>query len=179
MVDKSGKALVEHWSWAAKKGLMNQNTANGIKAAVSQVMKVLDDWETVNIEELNVEELLTRFQNLKLRQFKPQVLETYKRRFRLAHASYLAYLQDPGNWRPKTLAPRQTARNGERERNEPQERTRETPREHPAANLVEFPYPIRDGQIARLILPRDLTLSEVRRLTAFMRTLTVDFAPED
>jgi len=41
--------------------------------------------------------------------------------------------------------------------------------------MVEYPYPIREGQIARLILPRDLKTSEVKRLNAFMATLAVDF----
>jgi hypothetical protein len=42
------------------------------------------------------------FVNLKKKDFKPAVLETYKRRFRHAVASYLAYLNDPGAWKPRT-----------------------------------------------------------------------------
>lgn len=33
------------------------------------------------------------------------------------------------------------------------------------------------GQIGHLILPRDLKVTEVKRLTAFMSTLAVDFEP--
>jgi hypothetical protein len=36
---------------------------------------------------------------------------------------------------------------------------------------------VREGQIARLVLPRDLKTSEVKRLAAFMSTLAVDFDP--
>src|SRR5712692_386131 len=33
MSDTTGKALLEHWSWAAEKGLMNKNTAHGLRSA--------------------------------------------------------------------------------------------------------------------------------------------------
>jgi len=45
----------------------------------------------------------------------------------------------------------------------------------PATGLVEYPFPIREGQTARLILPRDLKIAEVKRLTAFLATLPVDY----
>lgn len=44
--------------------------------------------------------LLSRFQNLKKKEFRPNVLEVYKRRFRAARESYLEYLKNPGGWRP-------------------------------------------------------------------------------
>jgi hypothetical protein len=35
--ETSGKAFLEHWSWAAEKGLMNKNTAGGLRSACGQV----------------------------------------------------------------------------------------------------------------------------------------------
>jgi len=173
-VETTGRALVDHWNWAAEKGLMNKNTAGGLRAACGQVLSALDDWEAVDVKALDVEDALTRFQNLKKKDFKPAVLDTYKRRFRQALASYLSYLDDPAGWRPRTVerVPRQD-RNGV-------ERGAEGGsgailHEIPKTGLVEYPFPLREGQIARLVLPRDLKTSEVRRLTAFMSTLAVDF----
>jgi hypothetical protein len=40
---------------------------------------------------------------------------------------------------------------------------------------VEYPFPLREGQTARLILPRDLKAAEVKRLSAFMSTLVADY----
>src|SRR6266566_1204883 len=94
--EANGKSLVEHWTWAAKKGLMNKNTTNGIRSAVVKVLSVLENWEDADIKALDVEQTLTRFQKLKKKDYMPTVLETYKRRFRLAVASYLSYLRDPG-----------------------------------------------------------------------------------
>src|SRR5262245_37273094 len=99
-MDTTGKALIDHWNWAAEKGVMNKNTAGGLRAACAQVLSVLDDWENVDLKNMDVEETLLRFQNLKAREFKPNVLDTYKRRFRQAISSYLSYLEDPGGWKP-------------------------------------------------------------------------------
>lgn len=172
-METTGKALVQHWGWAAKKGLMNKNTAGGIKAACAQVLSALDNWETIDVAGLDVEDALTRFEHLKGKNFKPRVLATYQQRFRQGVASFLAYTQDPTGWKPKAI-PRATrpARNGGGAGHAPVETTVQP---LPTTGLVEYPFPIRDGQTARLILPRDLKGAEVRRLTAFMTTLAVDY----
>ena len=41
--------------------------------------------------------------------------------------------------------------------------------------LIDYPFPLRDGVTVRLMLPRDITVNEVKRLNAFMSTLAVDF----
>ena len=175
-METTGKALVEHWNWAAEKGVMNKNTAGALRASCTQVLSVLEDWESVDIRELDVEGTLVRFQNLKKKDFKPTVLDTYKSRFRRAIASYLAYLEDPAGWKPRTLdrpAGPDKGNSGDRT----VEAARATRHEMPQAGLVEYPFPLRDGQIARLVLPRDLKIAEVKRLSAFMSTLAIDFDP--
>ena len=172
-MDATGKALVDHWSWAAEKGVMNKNTAGGIRAAAAQVLSVLENWETVDVKTLDVEDALVRFQNLKKKDFKPAVLETYKRRFRQAVSSYLAYLEDPGGWKPRTLDRPVADRDDDGARTTIPASRASRP-EAPQTGIVEYPFPLREGQMVRLYLPRDLKLTEVKRLTAFMATLAVD-----
>jgi hypothetical protein len=43
--------------------------------------------------------------------------------------------------------------------------------------MVEYPFPLRQGRLAYLKLPVDLTAAEVKRLTAFMNTLAVEVDP--
>ncbi len=178
-MDTTGRALVDHWSWAADKGVMNKNTAGGIRSACSQVLSVLDDWETVDVKTLDVDDALLRFQNLKMKDFKPAVLETYKRRFRQAVASFLAYVQDPGGWKPRTLdRPAPAEKNNHESDRGGDVGTRAARHETSQAGFVDYPFPLRDGQlVARLFLPRDLKMAEVKRLSAFMATLVVDFDP--
>jgi len=52
-MDTTGKALVEHWNWAAEKGGMNKHTAAGLRAACTQVLGALDNWESVDITSLD------------------------------------------------------------------------------------------------------------------------------
>jgi hypothetical protein len=179
-METKGKALIDHWSWAAEKGVMNRNTAAGLRAACVQVLGVLDDPDDVEVGSLNVDELLSRFQNLRKQRFKPQVLEAYKRRFRNAVKSYKDYLENPGTWKPATqdrssgavrrarpsdasLAPEATANGADRS--------------HAAVAPIgceEYRFPLRPGVMARLTLPVDLARDEVRRLKAFIDMLVVD-----
>lgn len=172
-MDSTGQAFLDHWNWAAKKGVMNTNTAGAMRAAVSQVLGVLDNWQEIDVKTVDVEGTLLRFQNLRKAKFKPSVLETYKRRFRQAVTSYLSYLEDPGGWKPRTVE-RQAGSDKNASPERPVESGRLLKQETPQAGLVEYPFPLRDGLIARLTLPRDLRTAEVKRLGAFMSALVVD-----
>jgi hypothetical protein len=176
---ESGKTLIDHWSWAAEKGVMNRNTAAGLRAACVQVLGVVDDPEQIDVASLDVEDLLTRFQNLRKQRFKPQVLEAYKRRFRNAVKSYKEYLENPGTWKP---ASQERAAVAERRQRGPSAVTASsgtiggaarTRSAIPAAGVEEYPFPLRPGIMARLVLPVDLSRDEARRIKAFVDMLVV------
>lgn len=40
--------------------------------------------------------------------------------------------------------------------------------------MIEYPFPLRDDLLARLLLPRDLTTDEAKRLVAFVNALAID-----
>lgn len=176
-IDTSGKALVEHWKWAAEKGGMNTNTANGLRAACSQILSVADGWETLDVRTLDVNDLCRRFQNKRNKDFKPGSLEAYKRRFVQAVQLFLDYAKDPSSWK----APSQE-RSSRKEKKPSAGSNGETPsptseRSLPPAimsGLVDYPFPLREGRLAYLRLPSDLKMAEVKRLTAYLNTLAVD-----
>src|ERR1051326_9058905 len=97
--NSSGRAIIEHWIWAAVKGLMNMNTAKALRAACAQVLGVLDQWETVDVRDLDLDDVFRRFQNKRGRDFIPESLDTYKRRVSAAHRAFLEYLSDPSRWK--------------------------------------------------------------------------------
>ncbi|MCS6882871.1 MAG: hypothetical protein RMK84_17630 [Oscillochloridaceae bacterium] len=186
-METTGKAFVEHWDWASRRGLMNSNTAASYRRAAVHILSVEDDWENIDISQIDVEQLLRRFENLKGRNFTPESVATYKRKFRQAVESYLAYVRDPSAWKPiASEATRRKEQNGKAKK----ERTTNTQgKEEPDSSLpdtgistdeagwVEYPFPLKDGRVARLRLPTDLKLGEVKRLNAFMMTLAVDYDP--
>ena len=175
---ETGKTLIDHWSWAAEKGVMNRNTAAGLRAACVQVLGVLDNPEQQDISNLDIEDLLTRFQNLRKQNFKPQVLEAYKRRFRNAVKSYKEYLDNPGTWRPANQEKSGASERRRRSSNtiEPAAVISGSPRSHPApvdGTSEEYRLPLRPSVMARLILPVDLTREEATRIKVFVDMLVV------
>jgi len=182
-METTGRQLVDHWNWAAEKGLMNKNTASGRRSACVQVLSIMDDWENVDVSELNVDDLLLRFQNLKKKDFRPNVLEVYKKRFKVALDSYLEYLRDPGNWRAssqerqvkavvsnsKTHSKRLNARHTTIEPD-----SEESSAAGASTGMTEYKFPLRSGIIVKLFLPVDLNALDVQRLSGFLNMLVVE-----
>lgn len=175
-IDTSGKALVEHWKWAADKGLMNLNTARSLSAACKQVLGVLDGWEKLDIRAIDVDDVSRRFQNRRSKDFKPGSLEVYKQRFSQAVARFLEYADNPASW--KGLGQERTRRRNKSKADAPHSTARPAeraspPPANPSAALVDYPFPLREGRFAYLRLPVDLTVGDVKRLTAYLNTLVI------
>jgi hypothetical protein len=174
-MSSTAKDLVNHWDWAASKGVMNANSANALKTACTRVLEVEKGWEAQDITGLDVDAIVKRFRNLKAKSYTPDSLKEYERRFRKAHSSYLAYLRDPSSW--KVAGRDRAPRNGKSEKAPSATTTAmvvQAPVREPQAGFVDYPFPLREGRIVRMNLPVDLKASEIKRLTAFLATLAVD-----
>ena len=179
----TGLAFVRHWEWVAEKGLMAPATARAIKAAVSQILKIDENWETTDVESLDVDGLIARFRNLS--KLAPGSLAAYESRFRSGLASYKAYLNNPASYQPKTRKA-----NPREDKQIPKAKTKEsasTPTAVPgpppgaatisSARLVVYPFPVRPDVFAELKLPADLTLDEANRLSAFLKAVALSDGP--
>lgn len=172
----TGKDLVEHWGIAAKKGLLKVTTASSFSVACQRILEVLPDWESLDVRTLDAEDAITKFQNLRHTKYTPKTLAVYAQRFRQAVKSYTEYLADPSKWKPgarQTGAKRQTE-SRDRQMGE-LDRGKSVPNAlQETAALVEYPYPLRADVNARLLLPRDITCREAKRLCRFLESLAVD-----
>jgi hypothetical protein len=184
----TGKDFVEHWEWAATRGLMPRDTANTYKVAAKNVLEITEDqWESLDMRKLDVEDLLRRFNHLAAKKFTPQTSGTYMSRFRRAHELYLSFLENPAGYRPPTRNfKRDRTRSGAGAGRKADHATDEgvedggVGEERLAASFVDvvkYPFPIRPGFIAQLQLPADLQKSEAQRLCAFLSSLAVDAPP--
>ena len=180
-MDTTGKAFVAHWTYVGDKSIMKRNTANSLQAACRQVLSVDEGWEDLDVTQIDVDGVFKRFVNKRGRDFKPESLLAYKRRFALALKMFKEYVNDPEGWKPMTRE-RNALQKGNGD--ESVEESKAVPAKAPIPSLaepglIEFPFPLRGGRVARLRLPADLKMEDVRRLTAFIRALAVDFeAPE-
>ena len=180
-MDNTGKDFVGFWSWAVGKGLMNSNTAKALGAAVKQVMMIEDDWESKEISTtFNADDILTRFKNLKAKNFKPESLLAYDRRFRQALSLFLKYQEDPANWKPEETITKRIRSKGEVQNDFPgksNDVVPKPPETPPTSGVMDYPFPLRENCIARVRIPTDIKMTEVERLAAFLRALAIDFSP--
>lgn len=176
----TGLAFVRHWDWVAEKGLMAPASARAIRAAVSQILKIDHDWESVDVRSLDIEGLFARFRNLS--KIAPGSLAAYESRFRSGLQSYLAYLDNPTSYQPKT---RKAVPRDDKTTPKPKSKqkadlpvtspgsTTPTPITSSSARLVVYPFPVRPDVFAELKLPADLTIDEALRLGAFLKAIAL------
>jgi hypothetical protein len=182
-VETTGKALVEHWDWAAGKGLMNSNTARVLRNACYQILSGVfpGEWEQLDLSRVNPDEIFTRFQNLRGKDLTPRSLQDYRRRLQQALDSYQSYVADPASWKGPGQDGSPRAESNSRKvgrlntaKNSPG--LREASKNDTDDRLIEYPFPIRD-MTATVRLPRDLTIVEAKRLAGFIASLVME--PEE
>jgi hypothetical protein len=75
--DGTGEGLMGFLDYAGEKGLLKKNTAGALRAAVDRVLSVEGDgWEGTDVVNLDMEDLLRRFANLRKQDFTPGSLES-------------------------------------------------------------------------------------------------------
>jgi hypothetical protein len=187
-VDTSGQALLDFWKRVGDTGQVNPNTASSYRGACALVLSVLEGWQTTDIKSLDPEELFRRFVNKNSTKFKPGSLQSYSRRWPTAFRSFLEYAKDPLAWKPPvSTAPPATKKEKvavetaviplTESAQEVVAAVRGWSSPPSVAGMVEYPFPLRQGRLAYLKLPVDLTAAEVKRLTAFMNTLAIEGDP--
>lgn len=174
----TGLAFVQHWNWVADKGLMNPTTAKAIRASVSQILKIEDNWESLDVRTIDVDRLIARFRNLS--DLSPGSLATYESRFRSGLESYLSYLDNPASYQPKS---RKAGPRDDKPESKPKSKAKaeSSPSSQRAvslgtsmsARLIVYPFPVRPDVFAELKLPADLTVEEATRLGAFLKAVAL------
>lgn len=189
----SKTALLRFLETLGEKGLANQNTAEGLRVAVTKILSDLSAEEEADVRRVDVEAAVHRFHNRNPGQISPKSLAEYQRRVALSIRHFINYTENPTAFRP--LGRGTAKRNGAEKRDEkrgaalgagkPAADSRrksstgaereEIPASGPALALS---YPLRPDFLAQVLIPRDMKREEARRLSAFIMTLASDFSPE-
>jgi hypothetical protein len=182
MMEPTGKGAIEFLDFAASRGLINANTAGAMRAAVKEVLRGVEgeEWGTIDLATIDVDDYVTRFERLSPGRLKPDSLSVYKARFKNAVAMFSAYRANPSGWRytpvrPSANRPKPSSNgkygagtsNGAARRNDANELPK-TP------GTISYPFPVRQGVVATLVLPDDLTKPEAKRLAAFVETIAIE-----
>lgn len=183
-INASGKDFIDFWKRAAEKGELKPNTARTIGVSCAQVLQCTENWEILDMRTLNLDDAFRRFLNKRGKDLKSASLSSYKNRLKNGINMFLDYANDPSAWKPqfKSRLPSQ-----ERKLSQPiskddpiniipqnQPTVSEQWKLSPSTPFIEYPFPLREGQLAYLKLPTDLKTVEVKRLTTYLNSLTVD-----
>ncbi len=98
--EKSRDALFEFLDYLSSKGLMAKGTVASRKASCSKVLGILPADEAADITKLDLDSVMSRFQNLEGKNYTPQSLQTYLSRVKGAVKDFNSYLQNPLGYQP-------------------------------------------------------------------------------
>jgi hypothetical protein len=187
--DYSRAALARFIEFVVEKNLVHPATAQGWRVATTKVLEGLSGDGTADVRRIDVEATFKGFLNRNPGRLAPASVGEYRRRVGRAIEEFVRWVEDPGAYafrgapRPPRAESRRPPDQGGRERGMP---VRSSAAAAPAAAApgadrsgagISLEYPLRPDLLAQVVVPRDLTVEEARRMGAFLVTLAVDFRP--
>lgn len=186
--DFSKAAVFRYLDNVTRQGILNVNTSGGLRAAATKLLEDLADEE--DVRNVDVEGMAIRYHNKHPGDLSTDSLRVYKKRVARLLKDFSQYTSDPLTFKPKarslskSAAEKPTVRAG----NSKIEKTAESESNTAASSqtsgnavatksLLSLPYPLREDFVAQVVIPRNITSEEAKRLCAFITTLAIDFKP--
>lgn len=186
----TANGLLAFCDYLKDRGIAPASAVNPWKSAAKNVFSRVegtDDFGSVDIQAIDVDEYMTRFANKSRGEYKPDSLNAYSSRFRKAVEAYRGYLADPMGWRPKLRASSrrspEAGSNGRTSASDGGVLAQTAGTLNPVApaspaapqpGLIDYPFPMRNGEMAHLHLPSPLDKEDADRLTQFVRALVFE-----
>ena len=182
--DYSRAALARFIEFVVDKGLVHPATAQGWRVATSKVLEEVPQEGADDVRRIDVETVFRAFLNRNPERLSPASVGEYRRRVSRAIEEFVRWVEDPGSYafRPAGRAARVEMRSRTPHAASAERAPVERPARAPALLAAGDPgisleYPLRPDLLAQVVVPRDLTVEEARRMGAFLVTLAVDFRP--
>ena len=180
--DFSRTALLRFLNFVEEKGLLTKQNAQNWRVATGKILDDMSAAEATDVRNLDIDIAFRRFANRTAGKFSPTTLAEYRRRATLAIENFVQYSSDPENYRPLSQAtPRKSSpasKKTEAKASPPQVEIQVTDSSHTSAGGLAMPFPLRSDFLAQIVIPRNMSSDEARRLSAFILTLANDFRPE-
>lgn len=183
----TGAGMVSFLNYAIKRNELVEASAVALRVGVNRVLETDETFAQTQVRDMDLDEVVRRFRNKSRGQFKDQSLTDYERRFRQTVEMYKKWLDNDPSWRP-------TPRKATSRRAKPESSSGQgsdggavtpigqttavitDPSSQPmsAAGMVTYPYPVRPGLLAQIMLPEDLTAKEAERVAKFVASLAFE-----
>jgi hypothetical protein len=175
--ERSRDKLLEFLDYLGSKGLMARNTVASRKAAVNKVLGILTDEEAGDVTKLNLDDVMSRFNNLEGKGYTPGSLTTYLSRVKSAVDDFDSYLKNPLGFRPSVQSrekrkPDNTRQEKASDSFSQHHREAERAIGHTAFSSAILPIPIRsDVTVYVQGLPYDLTEAEANKIANVIKAM--------
>lgn len=171
--NRTREDLIRFLDYLGEKGLVARATASARRTAAAKVLAVLSDEEAKDVLSLDLDLLMSRFDNLNPHQYTPDSLQTYRSRLKTALEDFRSYSDNPVSFRPNSKS---RARKGAQDSVKPSRKQASSPPTEPQKSSVgspvidlpsvnQLPIPLRQDLIVRVFgLPFDLTKPEAQKI---------------
>lgn len=194
MNDFSKRALVAFIENAITKGRMNKNTGGGVRAACNKILELVESEE--DVRGVDVKAAILQYNNRHPGELSGDSLRVYESRVRGAIDSFVQSVQDPTSFKfpnkangttgkkPKaapSAAKTSVATTGSEVADPPPGGANAAAVQHAGVATdisLRLPFPLRPTFLAHVVIPRDLTKDEAKRLALFIDALAQD-APKE
>jgi len=178
----SREALLEFLDYLANKGLAQKATVAARKAAVGRVFEILEPEEAADITNIDLANVMSRFQNLKGKEYTPASLSTYQSRIKKAVDDFVTFRKNPLAYRPASVTRERKAKSSA-DVNTPPQKAPPAPaddqgghihkRGHGSENSVPIPIRI-DLTVFVQGIPFDLSKAEAAKIANVIMALAGD-----
>jgi hypothetical protein len=171
-------SVLDFLGTTAKQGYINDNTALGRKTACVKLFEVLeDDQKTVAYVRDNIDVIKTRFQNLN-KDVRGGTVDEYARRVLFAVNDYMKWMADRGAWEREAGSRGKPAGDGEKKAKAlkvEKQVAATAPVVSATTRLVAIP--IRSDFDVSMVIPKDITIHEVRKIAYVLAGMVVNHDP--
>lgn len=172
--NRSRDDLFRFLDYLGQKGLVPRATASARRTAAAKVLSALSDAEAQDVTNLDLELVMSRFENLNPHRYTPDSLQTYQSRLKTALEDFRAYSENPVAFRPagqnrsKQKSNGMTAKAGKSRTSVQQASPSQPLQSAPVVdlpNVHQLPIPLRQNLTVRIYgLPFDLSTAEARKI---------------
>jgi hypothetical protein len=183
----SKRALMSFIEASISKGRLNKNTGAGIRAACKKILEQVGPDEDVS--GLDVTAAVFQYNNRHPNELSAESLRVYESRVRSAIDSFVQSVKNPtgytlpGKTNGAKVVKASSKKSQDKGVNAPEPASAEAPTSQGASQTVRaaatetslaLPFPLRPNFLAQVVVPRDLTRDEAKRLAAFLDALAHD-----
>lgn len=183
----TAQGIIDYLDSLVEKGRSRPGVVNPLKTALTKVLEVTEGagWGATDVTNLDIDDVMSRFKNKTLSKYTTASYDAYQSRITRVVGWYKNFLANPG-WVPKETVRSSKAEAKSTSKTTPQPVQSQTQahsdshtvaapvyQEAPKLDAIAYPFPLANGETARIYMPKGITKADVDRLSIFLEALVI------